>query len=74
MLEEYIARFILHMTENYRKYIGAFWGLLISVLWLQFGFFPMLFVLCSIFIGYRLGDLKIQKKIRKKILERLKED
>lgn len=74
MPEEYIARFVLHMTENYRKYIGAFWGLLFSVLWLQFGLLSMVFVLCCMFIGYKLGDLKIQKKIKRKIQERLKED
>ena len=74
MLEEYIARFILHMKDNYRKYIGAFWGLLISVLWLQFGFLSMIFVLCCMLLGYKLGDLKIQKKIKKKVLEKLKED
>ena len=54
MLEEYIARFVLHMSQNYRKYIGGFFGFFIGVLWLQFGFFPMLFVcLCSI-LGYKL--------------------
>lgn len=74
MLEEYIAKFILHMSEHYRKYIGAFFGLLISVLWLQFGFLSMIFVLCCMLIGYKLGDLKIQKKIKRKLLEKLKED
>lgn len=62
------------MTENFRKYIGAFWGLLVSVLWLQFGILSTIFVLCCMLIGYKLGDLKIQKRIKRKIQERLKED
>ncbi|AVQ17433.1 hypothetical protein FSBG_00832 [Fusobacterium gonidiaformans 3-1-5R] len=74
MLEEYIARFVLHMSQSYRKYIGGFFGFLIGVLWLQFGFFPMLFVCLCAILGYKLGDLKIQKKIKRKILEKLKED
>lgn len=74
MLEEYIAIFIVHMRENFRKYIGAFFGFLISILWLQFGFLRMVFVLICTFVCYKLGDLKVQKKIKKKIVERLKED
>lgn len=74
MLEEVIASFIIHMSQNYKKYLGAFLGFLVAILWLQFGFLEMLFVFVCIFIGSRLGDVKLQKKIKRKILERLKED
>ncbi|MGL5088216.1 MAG: DUF2273 domain-containing protein [Cetobacterium sp.] len=69
MLEKIIENFIL----NFKKYLYAVLGLICGVLLVQYGFLKTIFILLLMVIGYKLGDRDFQEKLKKQILNRLKE-
>ncbi|MCJ8341810.1 MAG: DUF2273 domain-containing protein [Cetobacterium sp.] len=69
MLEELIEKFIY----NFKKYVGCLIGFVIAILLLEYGFFKTVFVVVVSYIGFKLGDEKISKILKKKIIERLKD-
>lgn len=69
MLEELIERFIF----NFKRYLGCLIAFVIAILLLEYGFFKTVFVVAVSFIGFKLGDEKIAKKVKNKIIDRLKD-
>ncbi|MBC2855988.1 MAG: DUF2273 domain-containing protein [Cetobacterium sp.] len=69
MLEELIERFIY----NLKKFLGCVIGLVVAILLVEYGFLKTLFIVVVSFIGYNLGDVSVTKKIKKKIIDRLKD-
>ncbi|MEG0069088.1 DUF2273 domain-containing protein [Cetobacterium sp.] len=68
-LEKIIENFIL----NFKKYLYAIIGLITGILLVEYGFLKTIFILLLGFIGYKLGDREFQNKIKKQILNRLKD-
>lgn len=69
MLEKIIENFIL----NFKKYLYAILGLVIGVLLVEYGMLKTIFILFLVFIGFKLGDRDFQEKLKKQILNRLKD-
>ncbi|MGL5000257.1 MAG: DUF2273 domain-containing protein [Cetobacterium sp.] len=69
MLEKIIENCIL----NLKKYLYAVLGLISGVLLVQYGFLKTIFILLLMVIGYKLGDRDFQEKLKKQILNRLKD-
>lgn len=69
MLEKIIENFIL----NFKKYLYAVLGLVIGVLLVEYGMLKTIFILFLAFIGFKLGDRGFQEKLKKQILNRLKD-
>ncbi|MCF2625442.1 DUF2273 domain-containing protein [Fusobacterium perfoetens] len=69
MLEDMIVSFI----ENRKKIFGAVAGFIIAVLLVEYGLISTIFILLVTYLGYRIGDSTVIKKIKKKIIERLQD-
>ena len=69
MLEKIIESFIL----NFRKYLYAILGLISGILLVEYGVLKTVFILCLACIGFKLGDRDFQEKLKKQILNRLKD-
>ena len=69
MLEEMIVSLI----ENRKKYFGAVIGFITAVLLVEYGIISTIFILAVTYLGYRTGDSKVLKKIKKKIIEKLQD-
>ncbi len=69
MLEDFIVSFI----ENRKKILGAVIGFIIALLLVTYGVISTIFILIVTYIGYKLGDNTIIKKIKRKIIERLQD-
>ncbi|MGL4510304.1 DUF2273 domain-containing protein [Cetobacterium sp.] len=69
MLEKIIENFIL----NFKKYLYAILGLVIGVLLVEYWMIKTIFILFLSFIGFKLGDRDFQDKLKKQILNRLKD-
>ncbi|WP_297597044.1 DUF2273 domain-containing protein [uncultured Cetobacterium sp.] len=68
-LEKIIENFIL----NFKKYLYAIIGLISGVLLIEYGILKAIFILVLGFVGYKIGDTGFQNKIKKQILNRLKD-
>nr|WP_307774760.1 DUF2273 domain-containing protein [uncultured Cetobacterium sp.] len=69
MLEKIIENFIL----NFKKYLYAIIGLILGVLIVDYGIVKAAFIILLSVIGYKLGDREFQDKLKKQILNRLKD-
>ncbi|WP_297407893.1 DUF2273 domain-containing protein [uncultured Cetobacterium sp.] len=69
MLEKIIENFIL----NFRKYLYGVIGLISGILLVEYGVLKTIFILALAFIGYKLGDKEFQSKLKKQILNRLRD-
>lgn len=69
MLENIIESFIL----NFKKYLYAIIGLVTGILLVEYGIIKTLFIILLSFLGFKLGDKAFQDKIKKQILNRLKD-
>ncbi|MGL4946889.1 MAG: DUF2273 domain-containing protein [Cetobacterium sp.] len=69
MLEKIIENCIL----NFKKYLYAVLGLISGILLVEYGFLKTIFILLLMVIGYKLGDGDFQGKLKKQILNRLKD-
>ena len=69
MLEKIIENFIL----NFRKYLYAVLGLISGILLVEYGILKTIFILFLSFVGFKIGDRNFQEKLKKQILNRLKD-
>ena len=69
MLEKIIENFIL----NFRKYLYAILGLISGILLVEYGILKTIFILFLSFVGFKIGDRNFQEKVKKQILNRLKD-
>jgi uncharacterized membrane protein len=70
MLEELIEKFAI----SSKKYIGGLMGFAFGYIFISYGFFPMIIVMLTTYIGATLGNTDNIKKIKKVLLNRLRED
>lgn len=69
MLEKIIENLIL----NFKKYLYAILGLVVGILLVEYGLLKTIFILILASIGFKLGDKTFQEKLKKQILNRLKD-
>lgn len=69
MLEKIIENFIL----NFRKYLYGIIGLISGILLVEYGVLKTIFILALTIVGFKLGDRELQEKLKKQILNRLKD-
>lgn len=69
MLEEMIVSLI----EKRKKILGAVIGFVTAVLLVEYGIVSTIFILFVTYLGYRIGDSNLTKKMKKKIIERLQD-
>lgn len=74
MLADILEKILVSLVNNWKKYLGCFLGFVLGVLLVEYGVLKTLFIVILSFIGYNMGDIKIIKKIKKFILEKIKED
>lgn len=74
MLADILEKMLVSLVNNWKKYLGCFLGFVLGVLLVEYGVLKTLFIVILSFIGYNMGDIKIIKKIKKFILEKIKED
>jgi uncharacterized membrane protein len=48
---------IIYISENSGKVIGVALGLIVSILFISFGFWRTLFIVFCIFAGYQIGKM-----------------
>ena len=69
-----LVEFLEEILENRKKYFGAIWGFIFGIILIKYGFVKMIVVLAVTILGYNLGDCEKLRKIKKVIVNRLKED
>jgi uncharacterized membrane protein len=70
MIEQLIEKFIVIS----KKYIGGLMGFAFGYIFITRGFGPMLVVMITTSIGIILGDKEYMTKIKRSIINRLKEE
>ena len=70
MLEEMIEKF----GFNIKKYIGGLMGFAFGYVFITHGFLPMVVVMLTTSLGWLLGDKGNIKKLKKILINRLKEE
>lgn len=68
-----LEKIIINIIENFKKYLFAIIGLISGILLVEYGIIKTVFILFLSFLGYKLGDKEFQSKIKKQILNRLKD-
>lgn len=74
MLADLLEKILVALVNNWKKYLGCFLGFVLGVLLVEYGALKTLFIVILSIIGYKLGDIKIKKQVKKFILEKVKED
>lgn len=69
MLEEMIVSLI----EKRKKILGAVIGFVTAVLLVEYGIVSTIFIFLVTYLGYKIGDSNLTKKMKKKIIERLQD-
>lgn len=62
------------IINNWRKYFGAFLGFLVGTTIMKYGLLKALIIFALAYAGYKLGDISFSKKLKKSIINKLKED
>ena len=71
MMKQFVMKILKIIEDNGKRSLGAFLGLLISVMILFIGFFKTLFIFICTVIGFYLGGIPWNKAKIKDWLERI---
>ncbi|MBS9776329.1 MAG: DUF2273 domain-containing protein [Fusobacterium sp.] len=74
MSENLIENLIESIVNNWKKYFGCVLGFIVGITIMKYGIVRALIIFLFAFIGYKLGDKAFTRKIKKNIMNRLKED
>ncbi|BBA52564.1 DUF2273 domain-containing protein [Fusobacterium varium] len=74
MLAEMLEKVMVSLVNNWRKYLGCFIGFVLGVLLVEYGLPKTVFIVVLSIVGYKAGDITFIKRIKKFILEKIKED
>lgn len=74
MLADLLEKVLIALVNNWKRYLGCFLGFVLGVLLVEYGALKTLFIIVLSIIGYKLGDIKLKKQLKKFILEKIKED
>lgn len=69
MLEE----MIVFLFEKRKSILGAIIGFVMAILLLEYGVLKTIFIFVMTYCGYKINDMKLISKIKKKIIERLQD-
>lgn len=74
MLAEMLEKLLVSLVNNWKKYLGCFIGFVLGILLVEYGLPKTVFIIVLSIVGYKMGDTTIIKKLKKFILEKIKED
>lgn len=74
MLAEMLEKLLVSLVNNWKKYLGCFIGFVLGILLVEYGLPKTVFIIVLSIVGYKMGDMTFIKKIKKFILEKIKED
>lgn len=74
MLAEMLEKLLVSLVNNWKKYLGCFIGFVLGILLVEYGLPKTVFIKVLSIIGYKMGDMTFIKRIKKFILEKIKED
>ena len=75
MLPDNILEVLLEkIINNWRKVYGSILGFIVGLTVVNYGILKAIIIFAFAFIGYKLGDSLFTKKMKKTIINRLKED
>lgn len=74
MLAEMLEKLLVSFVNNWKKYLGCFIGFVLGILLVEYGLPKTVFIIVLSIVGYKMGDTTLIKKLKKFILEKIKED
>lgn len=74
MLAEMLEKLLVSLVNNWKKCLGCFIGFVLGILLVEYGLPKTVFIIVLSIIGYKMGDMTFIKRIKKFILEKIKED
>lgn len=74
MLAEMLEKLLASLVNNWKKYLGCFIGFVLGILLVEYGLPKTVFIIVLSIVGYKMGDTTLIKKLKKFILEKIKED
>ena len=74
MLAEMLEKLLVSLVNNWKKYLGCFIGFVLGILLVEYGLPKTVFIIVLSIIGSKMGDMTFIKRIKKFILEKIKED
>ena len=74
MLAEMLEKLLVSLVNNWKKYLGCFIGFVLGILLVEYGLPKTVFIIVLSIVGYKMGDMTFIKRIKKFILEKIKED
>ncbi len=74
MLAEMLEKLLVSLVNNWKKYLGCFIGFVLGILLVEYGLPKTVFIVVLSIVGYKMGDTTLIKKLKKFILEKIKED
>ncbi len=74
MLAEMLEKLLVSLVNNWKKYLGCFIGFVLGILLVEYGLPKTVFIIVLSIAGYKMGDTTLIKKLKKFILEKIKED
>ncbi|AVQ28257.1 DUF2273 domain-containing protein [Fusobacterium ulcerans] len=74
MLAEMLEKLLVSLVNNWKKYLGCFIGFVLGILLVEYGLPKTVFIIVLSIVGYKMGDTTLIKKLKKFILEKIKED
>ncbi len=74
MLAEILENLLISFANNWKKYLGCFIGFVLGVLLVEYGVPKTVFIIILSIAGYKMGDMAFIKRMKRFILEKIKED
>ncbi len=74
MLAEMLEKLLVSLVNNWKKYLGCFIGFVLGILLVEYGLPKTVFIIVLSIVGYKMGDTTLIKKLKKFILEKIKDD
>ena len=74
MLAEMLEKLLVSLVNNWKKYLGCVIGFVLGILLVEYGLPKTVFIIVLSIVGYKMGDTTLIKKLKKFILEKIKED
>ena len=74
MLAEMLEKLLVSLVNNWKKYLGCFIGFVLGILLVEYGLPKTVFIIVLSIVGYKMADTTLIKKLKKFILEKIKED
>ncbi len=60
------------VVKNFKKYLYALFGLVVGVLFVEYGFLKTILIVSLVILCFKLGDIEFKEKILTKIFEGFK--